>query len=109
MDSKTQARCVARARIFKALGHPARLRMVEELAQGERCVCQLTELVGMDISTVSRHLALMKAAGIVQDDKRGLKVFYTLRLPCIVGLFGCIEAVLETNAAEQMALLNRDV
>jgi DNA-binding transcriptional ArsR family regulator len=105
MDPKRQARCEARAKICKALGHPMRLFMVEELANGERCVCELTKLVGLDVSTVSRHLAVLKAAGIVQDEKRGLQVFYTLRIPCVLSLFGCIETVLESNAKEQMALL----
>ncbi len=106
MDPKTQARSAARAQIFKALGHPTRLYMVEELAKGERCVCELTELVGADTSTVSRHLTVLKAAGILQDEKRGLQVFYTLRIPCVLSLFGCIETVLETNAKEQMSLLH---
>ncbi len=108
MDVKTHARCAARAQIYKALGHPARLCMVEELAKGPRCVCELAQLVGMDMSTVSRHLSVLKAAGIVQDDKRGLQVFYTLRIPCVVKLFGCIETVLEANAKDQMALLQKD-
>jgi DNA-binding transcriptional ArsR family regulator len=108
MDVRTQARCQARAQIFKALGHPTRLFMVEELAKGERCVCALTELVGLDASTVSRHLSVLRSAGIVQDDKRGLQVFYTLRIPCVLSLFGCIETVLETNAKDQMALLHQD-
>ncbi|MBX7258273.1 MAG: metalloregulator ArsR/SmtB family transcription factor [Candidatus Hydrogenedentes bacterium] len=107
MDDKTQARCEARAQIFKALGHPARLFMVEELSKGERCVCELAELVGMDMSTVSRHLTVLKTAGIVKDDKRGLQVFYTLRIPCVLNLFGCIETVLETNAKGHMALLRQ--
>ncbi|NIA12527.1 MAG: metalloregulator ArsR/SmtB family transcription factor [Nitrospiraceae bacterium] len=108
MDTKTRARSAARAHIFKALGHPARLYMVEELAKGERCVCELTELVGMDTSTVSRHLTVLKGAGIVKDEKRGLQVFYTLRIPCVLSLFGCIETVLETNAKDQMALLHEE-
>jgi len=56
MDKETQARCEARARIIKALGHPTRLFLVEELSRGERCVCELTEMVGSDMSTVSKHL-----------------------------------------------------
>ncbi|MFA6242221.1 MAG: metalloregulator ArsR/SmtB family transcription factor [Candidatus Hydrogenedentales bacterium] len=107
MDTRTQARCAARAQIFKALGHPVRLFMVEELSKGERCVCELAEMVGMDMSTVSRHLTVLKTAGIVKDDKRGLQVFYTLRIPCVLNLFGCIETVLETNAKGHMALLHQ--
>ncbi|MBN1268906.1 MAG: winged helix-turn-helix transcriptional regulator [Kiritimatiellae bacterium] len=56
-----------RARILKALAHPSRLLMVEELAGGEKCVCELQAAVGADISTVSKHLAVMKRAGLVQD------------------------------------------
>ncbi len=82
-----------RARVLKALAHPSRLIMIDELSRGERCVCELTELVGADISTVSKHLSLLKEAGIVDCDKRGLKVFYRLRAPCILNFFGCIEAV----------------
>lgn len=108
MESKINARCAARARIFKALGHPARLCMVEELAKGARCVCELAQLVDMDMSTVSRHLSVLKAAGILQDSKKGLQVFYMLRIPCVLSLFGCIETVLETNAKDQVALLQQE-
>ena len=90
MDPKTLARYEARARIIKAMAHPTRLFLVDELAKGEKCVCELTELVGADISTVSKHLSLLKNAGIVQDDKRGLMVFYKLRTPCVLKLFSCI-------------------
>lgn len=106
MDKKTQTRCAARARILKALAHPARVFIVEELAKGERCVCELTAMIGMDMSTVSRHLAVLRNAGIIADDKRGLQVFYTLRVPCVLKLFGCIETVIETNAKAQAALLS---
>ena len=105
MDANTRARCEARARIMKALAHPTRLFLVEQLAKREQCVCELTEQVGADVSTVSKHLSVLKTAGIVQDDKRGLSVYYRLRVPCVLSLFGCIETVLESNAKEQMALL----
>ncbi len=106
MDTKTQARYEARARIVKALAHPTRLFIVDELAKGERCVCELTGMIGADTSTVSKHLTVLKSAGIVQDEKRGLMVYYTLRVPCIVNLFGCVEGVLLANLEEHMALVN---
>ncbi|MFA7232331.1 MAG: metalloregulator ArsR/SmtB family transcription factor [Victivallaceae bacterium] len=84
----------AKAKVLKALGHPTRLFMVEELARGERCVCELVKLVGADFSTVSKHLTLLKNAGIVQDDKRGQMVYYTLKVPCILRFMDCIEAVI---------------
>ncbi|MGI5862690.1 MAG: ArsR/SmtB family transcription factor [Myxococcales bacterium] len=82
-----------RSKIIKALAHPSRLLIVDALAEGERCVCELQELVGSDISTVSKHLALMREAGLVADHKQGLKVFYRLQVPCILKFFDCIEAV----------------
>jgi len=98
MDAGTQARFKARARIVKAMAHPTRLFIVDELSRGERCVCELTEMIGADMSTVSKHLSLLKAAGIVQDDKRGAQVFYSLRVPCVLRFFSCIEAVIEADA-----------
>jgi len=104
MDPKIKAKYQARARIIKAMSHPTRLFMVDELSKGERCVCELTEMVGDDISTISRHLSILKNAGIVTDEKRGTQVFYTLRVPCVLNFFSCVEAVLKTNAKEQAAL-----
>jgi len=105
MDSKTLARYEARADVFKALGHPSRLLMVEELMQSERCVCELTELVGSDMSTVSKHLSVLKAAGVVQDERRGSQVWYRLRMKCVTRFFGCIESELQKQAREQWDLV----
>ena len=106
MNRKQFAKYNARAKIIKALGHPARLLIVDELAQhGERCVCELTELVGTDMSTVSRHLSQLKNAGIVTDEKRGTLVYYSLRVKCLTKFFSCIEAVLEQNARSHQQLV----
>lgn len=83
------------ARVFKALGHPARLMMVDELSRGERCVCELKALVGFEMPTVSRHLAVLREAGVVEDEKRGQQVFYRLRTRCVVRLFDCVADVCE--------------
>lgn len=80
------------AQVFKALGHPARVIIVRELTTGERCVCELVEAAGLGWSTVSRHLAVLREAGIVADDKRGLQVFYRLELPCVAHFIGCLDA-----------------
>lgn len=106
MDAKTQALFDARAVIVKALAHPTRLFIVNELSKGERFVCELREEIGADISTVSKHLSVLKSAGIVEDDKRGLQVFYRLRVPCIMNFFGCVENVLQENARRHQALVN---
>ncbi|GEJ57141.1 ArsR/SmtB family transcription factor [Anaeromyxobacter diazotrophicus] len=91
----------ARAEILKALAHPSRLAIVDALAEGERCVCELQEVVGSDMSTVSRHLALMKAAGLLAARREGTNVHYRLRVPCITRLFACIEAVLAEDVKQR--------
>jgi ArsR family transcriptional regulator len=98
MDPKTQARFEARAAVIKAMAHPTRLFIVDELSRGEQCVRELTDLIGVDISTVSRHLSILKGAGIVKDDKRGSQVYYNLRVPCVLNFFDCIESVLKSHA-----------
>lgn len=106
MDTKRFSKYEARARIIKALAHPARLLIVDELSTvGERCVCELTEMIGSDMSTVSRHLTVLKAAGLVEDEKRGQMVYYHLRMKCILRFFECIESVMACNAKNQQALL----
>ena len=105
MDAKTFAKYDARARIIKAMAHPTRLFIVEELSKrGERCVCELTEMIGADMSTVSRHLAMLKSAGIVEDEKRGSMVFYRLRVKCVLKFFECVESVMKSNAKDQQKL-----
>ena len=107
MDKKRLAKYEARATIIKALAHPARLLIADELAQhGERCVCELTEMIGTDMSTVSRHLSQLKNAGIVEDEKRGTTVYYRLRVQCIMNFFECVESVLACNARSQQELLS---
>jgi ArsR family transcriptional regulator len=91
-----------RAAVVKALAHPSRLLIVDALHEGERCVRELTTLVGADISTVSKHLALLKSAGFVEVEKRGLNQFYRLRCPCLMDFFHCIDLV---NRAKAEALL----
>lgn len=86
-----------KAQIIKALAHPSRLMIVDALSEGEKCVNDLTEIVGSDMSTVSKHLTLMKSAGLVVDRKQGLQVIYRLRVPCILNFFGCVDAVLRAN------------
>ena len=86
-----------RASILKALAHPSRLMIVDELSRGERCVCDLTERVGHDISTVSKHLNLLKKNGLVEDDKRGKQVYYRLKVPCVLNFFHCIESVISAG------------
>ncbi|MBN2561866.1 MAG: winged helix-turn-helix transcriptional regulator [Phycisphaerae bacterium] len=95
----------ARARIAKALSHPSRLLMLDALAEREMCVCDLTKLVGADQSTVSKHLAVLRQAGIVDDRKDGTMTFYSLKICCLQGFWECVESVLRDNLREQQAAL----
>ena len=105
MDAKTRARFEARARVIKALGHPTRLFIVDELSRGEKCVCALTDQIGADMSTVSKHLSVLKNAGLVQDKKHNTQVYYRLRTPCIIKFLNCVESVIESAAREQLELV----
>jgi DNA-binding transcriptional ArsR family regulator len=104
LDPKTQARFEARAAVIKAMAHPTRLFIVDKLSRKERCVCELTEMIGADMSTVSRHLSVLKSAGILEDQKRGAQVFYKLRMPCILNFFDCVESVIRSTAESKLAL-----
>lgn len=81
------------AQVFKALGHPTRLQMVAALAEGERCVCDLTALAGLDMSTTSKHLHILVKAGVLSFDKRANKVFYQLHRPCVISMLTCLKTV----------------
>lgn len=95
----TQKNIEDRAKIFKALGHPTRLRFVDALSEGELCVCELQPLVGSDMSTVSKHLSVLKEAGIVADEKRGNCVYYSLRISCLTGFMECLNATVLNSPA----------
>lgn len=93
MTANTRAQYKTQAHIIKALAHPTRLFIVDELARGERSVRELTDMIGVEMPTVSRHLSQLRNAGIVDDEKRGAQVFYRLRVPCVLNFFKCVEAV----------------
>ena len=100
-DPRRMARLLERrTTVMKALAHPSRLRMVDALSSGEQCVCDLQELVGADLSTVSKHLSLLKSAGVVLSEKRGQQVFYRLRVPCLLSFFSCVDAVFANPDAD---------
>ncbi|HET6456336.1 MAG TPA: metalloregulator ArsR/SmtB family transcription factor [Armatimonadota bacterium] len=92
-----------RAGVIKAMAHPSRLMIIDALSEGERCVCELQELVGSDLSTVSKHLSVLRNSGIVAGRKEGLQVFYRLRVPCILNFFGCVDAVIQDDAKRRQA------
>jgi len=95
----------AKAQVLKALAHPSRLMILDALADGEKCVCELQQIVGSDMSTISRHLSVMKSAGLVADRKVGTMVFYRLTTSCLQQLFACVESILRHEAEARTKLL----
>lgn len=82
-----------RVKIIKALAHPARLRIVESLAVAERTVGELHSLVGGDLSTVSKHLTLMRQAGWIACAKHGQHVHYHLACDCLPTFLRCVDGI----------------
>jgi len=83
------------ARVLKALANESRLMIVDRLSHGECSVGQLTEIVGSDQSTVSKHLAVLRAHGIVRDRREGNVVYYKLMTPCVMNFFTCATQVIK--------------
>lgn len=96
-----------RARILKAMAHPTRLFILEKLNVRPHCVCELTALIGADVSTVSKHLSVLRNAGIISDRKQGTMVFYSLEAPCLLPLLSCAEQVVEEYINRQLTSLDR--
>jgi DNA-binding transcriptional ArsR family regulator len=105
MTEIEKRRVAGRAAILKALAHPSRLLIVEKLSEKPYCVCELTAMVGADTSTVSKHLSILRNAGIISDRKQGTSVYYSLEAPCLLRLLGCVESVIEKNLQRQLSYL----
>jgi ArsR family transcriptional regulator, arsenate/arsenite/antimonite-responsive transcriptional repressor len=91
MNRKAAPRYDLQAEIFKALTHPDRLRMLDLLRAKPWCVCELAAEIGVSKSVASKHLSLLKAAGIIDDVKQGTRVEYHLIAPCIPEMAACAE------------------
>jgi len=105
MDRKAREVFAARAAIMKSLAHPTRLFIVDELSRGERCVREIQAMIGDDLSTISKHLSVLRTAGVVRDEKRGTQVFYSLCRPCVMNFFSCIEKIIRDQAQERLSLV----
>lgn len=93
------------AKILKALAHPTRLLIVDKLCKNEHCVCELTGMIGADTSTVSKHLSVLKDAGIVGVEKRGTNVYYSLKIPCTATFLSCTKDVIKTRSRQQIKIM----
>ena len=105
MNDAEQARSGAVSEVFKALGHPSRVFIAETLREGERCVCEMSAMVGADVSTVSRHLAVLRKAGIVTDRKEGTTVYYSLACDCLGQMLNGARSILRMRIESQTLAL----
>jgi len=97
MNENDFIRLKRRAVILKSLAHPSRLLILEMLQTGPKCVGELTEAVGADITTVSKHLSVLRGAGLVRDTRRGTFGYYELVCDCVTHFIDCIENGLSSD------------
>jgi ArsR family transcriptional regulator len=105
MDRQTRRIYELKAEVLSAAGHPIRLAAMEYLRDGERCVCEIAQHVGAQRSNVSRHLSVLRNAGILAQRKDGLKMMYSLKTPCILTFMECIDGVLRQRAVDAAGVL----
>jgi len=87
-----------RAEVIKALAHPTRLRIVDYLlGQGEKCVCDIAAFVDVSQPMVSKHVAQMRDAGVLESRKEGSMVFCKVSTPCLQSFFRCLDKTIEQN------------
>ena len=94
MKKKTTSDLRAQARVLKTLAHESRLAIVIRLAEGACTVGKLVSIIGGDQSTVSKHLAVLRSSGIVDDERKGQTVEYRLVIPCVVEFLNCATKVI---------------
>ena len=92
------------ANFIKAISHPTRLMMVDALSKGDMCVCKLQELANFDMSTISKHLSVLKSAGIVSNRKVNNNIIYKLKYPCVLDFISCVKKIQNKQIAEQIKL-----
>ncbi len=105
----TPEQATERAAVLKALSHPSRVRIVDELSRGDRCGLDLVALLGGSQSVVSRHLAALRAVGIVSERKDGARVLYHLASPCILRALDCtMDVLVEAHERQRQAIEGDD-
>lgn len=104
-DKRQKALLEAKAYVLKALGHPTRLWVAEQLADGEKCVREPAEFIDADLSTISKHLSVLKQAEVVAVEKRVKMAPYRLKAPCIPDYIPCVEKVIKARIQDQLSIL----
>jgi len=99
----------AKAKVFKALGHPVRMLIVEALCEKKHCVQELVALSGFGFPSISKHLSLLKEAGIIVAERRGQQIFYSVRLPCVGKAMECARSIVSLNFEAELKGLKADL
>ena len=94
-----------KAEILKAMAHPTRIMILEILRDTEKCVTDIHKQVGFDISTVSKHLAVMRNAGLLKTERKNKQIYYSVRVTCILNFFYCIEEVIKQDFVENTEMV----
>jgi ArsR family transcriptional regulator len=94
-----------KAEFFKALAHPTRVRILEQLRQGEKCVCEFIENLELEQPNISQHLAVLRKEDIVVSRKEGLKVLYRVKHPEIFQILDLVGSILTQEIVTTMAEL----
>lgn len=87
----------AQTKILKAMANETRLLILDKLKTREHTVKELTDIAGLDQSTISKHLSILSSVGIVDSRKEGNLSFYRLLTPCVLDMFGCTSKVIDLN------------
>jgi DNA-binding transcriptional ArsR family regulator len=93
------------AEVCKALAHPARIKILDLLRAGERCVCELAPLVGISDSNLSQHLAILRKSGLVETRREGHSIFYGVRDRRIFQVIELLKEILGDQLAQTQAAL----
>jgi DNA-binding transcriptional ArsR family regulator len=105
MEIKNRKILEHQALIFKAMGQPTRLEILNLLKDGERCVCEIFPEIKQEQANVSKHLAILKQAGILDSRKEGLRIIYWIKNPEILKLLGTVSTLLKVQAREHQELM----
>ncbi len=106
MNAEQEKLYQLKAEVIAAAGHPIRLAIIDFLTDGEQCVCDIAAHVEAQRSNVSRHLAVLLKAGLVEHRKDGLKMMYSLKTPCVLAFMECVTGVLRERARDAAAVLD---
>lgn len=96
-----------KSNLLKALGHPSRVRILEFLGSGERCVCEIISELGLEQSNVSQHLAVLRRENIIESEKQGLQVMYRIKHPEVLEILDRAQAIISNELEDNYRLIKQ--